>query len=110
MIVNNKKPKIYYRIKLYLMNGKFEIEEANATNFHPSQINEIYNNYSIDGDYSFIVSEERGIEKNSIKLIKHHLRGVEKELTFLRKQQDGYKKALDGLDEKIKKFIIKENV
>ena len=97
MKLYNRQYKKYFKIKLYLTFGRLEVEEVNESNFHPSNINEIYNAIGDKDDISFTVSEEKNIEKNSIKLVKHHLRKVEKELTILRKQQDAFSKVLNRI-------------
>jgi len=97
MKLYNRQDKKYFKTKLYLASGKLETEEVNSSNFHPSHINEINSAINVDGDISFTVSEEKNIEKNTIKLVKHHLRKVEKELTILRKQQEAYSKVLNRI-------------
>ena len=97
MKIYKRQDKKYFKIKLYLTFGRLEVEEVNESNFHPSNINEIYSAIGDKDDISFTVSEEKNIEKNSIKLVKHHLRKVEKELTVLRKQQDAFSKVLNKI-------------
>lgn len=99
MKIYNRQDKNYFKIKLYLTSGRLETEEVNSSNFHPSNINEIYSAIGEKDDISFTVSEEKNIEKNTIKLVKYHLRKVEKELTVLRKQQEAYSKVLNRINQ-----------
>jgi hypothetical protein len=87
--------KTYKKIKLELDTGKIFIEDVTESNFHPSQVNEIINEINDKHDYSFTIAEEKSVRKQTISLIKHHLRKVEKELSYFKRHQESYKKALD---------------
>ena len=91
--------KNFFKIKLYT-NGKLEVEEVNSTNFHPSQVNEIYEMVSEKGDYCYTISDENNIEKNKLKIVKHQFRKAEKYLSIAKKQYDYYKKAFDKIQNK----------
>lgn len=106
MNFNKHYNKNYFKIKLYQNSGRLQVEEVNETNFHPSQLNEIYQQVSEKDDFSFIIAEEKNVEKNTLKLIKYNLRKVEKELTFIKKQHEAYKKALEKIEQKV--IVINE--
>jgi hypothetical protein len=86
--------KTYKKIKLQLDTGKIFIEDVNESNFHPSQVNEIINEINERHDYSFTIAEEKSVKKQTISLIKYHLRKVEKELSYFKRHQECYQKAL----------------
>jgi hypothetical protein len=87
--------KCYKKIKLQLDTGKIFIEDVTESNFHPSQVNEIINEINDKHDYSFTIAESKSVKKQTISLIKYHLRKVEKELSYFRRHQECYQKALD---------------
>ena len=93
--------KNYFKIKMYLETGRLESEEANATNFHPSQVNEICYSHSEKEDYCFSIVDEKNINKGFTSIIKDNLRKVKKELTVLRKQEEAYEKALSKINENV---------
>lgn len=91
--------KNFFKIKLFT-NGKVEVEEVNSTNFHPSQVNEILQMVSEKGDYCYTISDEKNIEKNKLKIVKHQFRKAEKDLSVAKKQYDYYKRAFDKIQNK----------
>jgi hypothetical protein len=94
-IKNNTMRKTYKKIKLQLDTGKIFVEDVTESNFHPSQVNEIINEINDKHDYSFTIAESKSVKKQTISLIKYHLRKVEKELSYFRRHQECYQKALD---------------
>ncbi len=92
-----KKYTNYIKITLY-SNGKLDLEELNETNFHPSNVNEIRYCISDKLDYCSLISDEKNLEKNKQKIVKHNLRKIEKKLSVLKKQYDCYKKTIDKLN------------
>jgi hypothetical protein len=93
----NFSKKEFFKIKLY-SNGKLEVEDINATNFHPSRINEIM--IIVDGknDYHFTISSKENLEKNKLKLVKYNLKNIKKDLNFLNKQYNIYTKTYNSLN------------
>lgn len=87
---HNKKK--YFFVSVY-KTGKIEVDEANATNFHPSYINEIRYCIGNTNDYAFTACEEKNIEKTKLKLLKGFMKGLIKEINTLQKEYDAYNKA-----------------
>lgn len=92
MKINHRKNKKYFKIKIYA-SGKVSTEELNGTNFHPSHVNQICSAIGDKDDYTFIVSDENNLSKNSWKLYNYLFKEFEKQNKILIKQENGLQKA-----------------
>jgi hypothetical protein len=88
----------YYKIKFYSDSGRLEIEDINETNFHPSQVNEIYNSVSDKKDFAFMISKQGQVKKNCEKMVKHFLNDFKKQLSVYEKKVNSCEKAMQKVD------------